>query len=305
VLLVGGAVLAKRNLRLGRGDRRGAQRLASAMFTLGIAGWLLACHHVADPGAQLVATLRGVGLAAVGAGVVWLFYLALEPYVRRERPWTIVSWTRLLEGGVRDAVVWRDVLYGVASGVALTLAADLLLRLPVLVGRPEPRPTLAMVDALLGLRPLAAFVVSMPIDAALVGLGLLLLFLVLRLVLRRDLPAALSLVLLLSTVGLAASLTEGSEPLWLSLPVMLFAWSLVVTMLLRFGLLVTIVGIWVSDILGQVPHSLDVDSWKGGATVVVVPLVLAVAVYAFRRASHRTAHAGAYASAESSASRSA
>lgn len=46
VLLVGGVTLARRNLNLGRGDRRGANRLA--FFTLGVSSlsWLLSAHHV-------------------------------------------------------------------------------------------------------------------------------------------------------------------------------------------------------------------------------------------------------------------
>jgi hypothetical protein len=298
VLLGVGAVLAKRNLKLGRGDRHGARRLASAVFALGMVSWVLVCHHVADAGAQLVATVRGAGLAAVLAGVLWVFYLALEPYVRRERPWTIVSWTRLLEGGVHDAVVWRDVLYGAAWGVLLTLAGDALRHLPTLLGRPEPVPSLGFLDTLVGLRTRIAFVVGMPTDAALIGLGLLLLFVVLRMVLRRDLPAAVALVLLISLLTLPQTLSQGDEPLWLSLPVTLFASSLLVAMLLRFGLLVTIAGIWFSDVLSYTPHSLELDSWLGGGTVLVVPLVIALGGYAFRRATRRTPAAGPYRAVE-------
>ena len=300
VLLVGGAVLAKRNLRLGRGDRRGASRLASAIFAMGVTSWLLVCHHVADPIAQIIATTRGAGLAAVLAGIPWLFYLALEPYVRRERPWTIVSWTRLLEGGVRDAVVWRDVLFGAAWGVLLTCAGDLLSRLPVLLGRPEPAPSSGFLDALVGLRTRLALVVGLPTDAALLSLGLLLLFLVFRLVLRRDRPAGLALVLVLSFLNVAQS----EHPLAISLPISLVVSSVVVGMLLRFGLVATIAGIWVSDLLSLTPHSLEVDSWLGGGTVLVVPLVIAVGVYAFRRATRRSPAVGRYEPAEPSSSRS-
>ena len=300
VLIVGGAVLAKRNLRLGRGDRRGAFRLASAMFGLGMASWLLVSHHVADPVAQLIATIRGAGLALVLAAVLWLFYLALEPYVRRERPWTIVSWTRLLDGGVRDAVVWRDVLYGAAWGVLLTLTSDFLSRLPLLLGRPEPAPSVGFLDTLVDLRTRIAVIVGLPTDAALLSLGLLLLFLVFRLVLRRDLPAGLALVLVLSLLSVAQS----DQPLWLSLPTSLVVSALLVGMLLRFGLVATMAGIWVSDVLSFTPHSLELDSWLGGGTALTVPLVIALGLYAFRRATRNAPAARPYAIGEPSSSRS-
>jgi hypothetical protein len=275
-------------------------RLASAVFAVGMASWLLACHHVADPVLEILAIARGAGLAGVIAAILWLFYLALEPYVRRERPWTIVSWTRLLDGGVRDAVVWRDVLFGATWGVLLALAYDLVSRLPVLLGRPEPPPSTGFLDMLIGLRTRLAVVVGLPTDAALLSLGLLLLFLFFRLVLRRDRPAGIALVLVLA----ALEVTQSDQPLAVALSISLVASTLVVGILLRLGLVATIAGIWVSNVLTATPHSLEFDSWLGAGTTLVVPLVIAVGVYAFRRATRRAPAPGLYSPAEPSSSRS-
>jgi hypothetical protein len=54
---------------------------------------------------------------------VWLFYIALEPYVRRFWPQLLIGWTRLISGHMRDPLVGRDVLVGVAAG---TIAAFLI-----------------------------------------------------------------------------------------------------------------------------------------------------------------------------------
>ena len=35
----------------------------------------------------------------------WLYYLALEPYVRRLWPQALISWSRVLAGRVRDPLV--------------------------------------------------------------------------------------------------------------------------------------------------------------------------------------------------------
>jgi hypothetical protein len=48
-VLVGAVLVAWRNLRLGRGDRRGAARLASAAFLLMIGGWIFGASHVPSP----------------------------------------------------------------------------------------------------------------------------------------------------------------------------------------------------------------------------------------------------------------
>ena len=47
-VIVGSAVLAWRNLRLGRGDRKGAFRLASFIFIVFFLQWLFTSHHVAN-----------------------------------------------------------------------------------------------------------------------------------------------------------------------------------------------------------------------------------------------------------------
>jgi serine/threonine-protein kinase len=283
-LVVGAAVLAKRNLRLGRGDRRGAFRLASGIFALGMAGWLLSAHHVADPLGQVLLTIRGAGLALVLAGTLWLFHLALEPYVRRERPWTLVSWTRLLDGGLRDPVVWRDGLVGATWGVLAALAAELALLLPEALGRPHAGPSVGVLDTLVSPRARLAFAVGRPLNAALLGLGILLLFLFLRLLLRRDRPAALALVAVLSAV----SVVQSEQPLWLSLPLSLLFVGALVFLLMRFGLLAAVAGLSVSDYLILTPQSLELDSWLGGATVVAVPAVIAIAAYAARQSTRRS-----------------
>jgi len=43
----------------------------------------------------------GVEIAAFVSFAMWLFYIALEPYVRRLWPKTLVSWHRLLAGRFR------------------------------------------------------------------------------------------------------------------------------------------------------------------------------------------------------------
>ena len=50
-LMVVGAVLARRNVKLGRGDRRGAFRSAATLFFMVMGAWLLGDRHVAHAGA--------------------------------------------------------------------------------------------------------------------------------------------------------------------------------------------------------------------------------------------------------------
>ena len=52
--------------------------------------------------------------------LLWLTYLGLEPYVRRFSPDSLIGWTRLVAGSWRDPRVGRDVMIGVAAGLAMT-----------------------------------------------------------------------------------------------------------------------------------------------------------------------------------------
>jgi hypothetical protein len=102
VLLGAAAFMARRNLVLGRGDRRGAFRVSLLLCGVGIVSWALGAHNVADWNAQIGLVTRGAGIVVLEAAFVWLMYLAVEPYARRLRPWTLVSWTRFLGGGFSD-----------------------------------------------------------------------------------------------------------------------------------------------------------------------------------------------------------
>ena len=61
---------------------------------------------------------------------VWLYYLAVEPFVRRRWPHLLIAWTRLLSGGYRDPLIGAQLLTGGAFGVALVVLERHLRRVP-------------------------------------------------------------------------------------------------------------------------------------------------------------------------------
>jgi hypothetical protein len=108
------------NIREGRGDRRGAARLAAYVGGVLMLLWICNVHLTVTFG--LFALLLLAICTSVFYGVLlWMVYLALEPFVRRHWPRVLVSWTSVLTGRTSDAVVGRDVLIGVALGVWFTL----------------------------------------------------------------------------------------------------------------------------------------------------------------------------------------
>lgn len=112
------AFLAYRNLRAGRGDKRAATVGAFAVifFTL------LDLTSRIDLAPNLVSIFfegTGFGVVIWTAMLFWLFYIALEPAARRNYPWALVSWSRLVRGQISDSLVARDLLIGLVGGACI------------------------------------------------------------------------------------------------------------------------------------------------------------------------------------------
>ena len=135
-------------------------------------------------------------------------------------------------------MVGRDVLIGLTFGTGLALVSVLVRTLVVWLGQPERAPDVFALDALLSTRMLLSVVVGLPVNATLACLGLLLLFLILRLATRRDWIAAVLVVAFI----VAGDLGETRDNLWLMLPLAAIAWGSFVVLLLRFGLLAAVTG---------------------------------------------------------------
>jgi len=124
LLFLGSLVLARRNLRAGRADARGAVRIVVAIFTLGGSAFVI----LRDPSIRMMGFLT---MYSFGVGLFWATftgscYLALEPFVRRKHPGWLASWNRLLDGQWLDPLVGRDVLIGTLGGVVMGLIGETL-----------------------------------------------------------------------------------------------------------------------------------------------------------------------------------
>ena len=130
-VLVGGVFLARHNLKLGRGDKKGAFRLALFLIVLGGVE-SLTHRHVPEIGFEWITLQKDLSSTLFFAGGTWLIYIALEPFVRRRWPDLIISWNRLLAGNYRDPLIGRDILIGAVCGIGscvLVIIPRLILKL--------------------------------------------------------------------------------------------------------------------------------------------------------------------------------
>jgi len=119
-------------------------------------------------------------------------------------------------------------------------------------------------------------------------MGVLLLFVLLRLLLRRDalaMAAVAAVTCLPSALGAwdaawaVAAAAAAAAVLWA------VSWIL---LLLRFGLLAAVVGLFANELLGSLPLTTDLSSWTAGPTLVAIGLVGLLAIVAFRTAAGGT-----------------
>jgi serine/threonine-protein kinase len=271
VMLAAGIVLARRNLRLGRGDRKGALRVAAFLFILYLGGNLAPLHHVADWG-EVSLLARAAADALYSSGIIWLVYIALEPYVRRLWPELLISWSRLLSGNIRDPRVGRDVLIGGAAGVLLNSNVFLRFLLPSWLGLPPERPNLANLAVLSGVGPaveqlLGMFDLTFPVF-------LLFLILLARVTLRNQ-WAALGAIAFLWSALVALS----SVNLLLDLAIFIPVVVLILIVLMRFGLLAMVGMVVLSADSSRAPIS--VSAWYAAASLLQPLVAIALAAFAF------------------------
>ena len=275
LLMLAAALLARYNTRRDRGDRRGALRLAGFTACVSMLLWVFGGSHVASFG-ELGLFLGALSFALLLAAGVWILYMAVEPIARRRWPHSMIGWSRLLAGGLRDPLVGRDVLVGLTFGTGAALVAKVH-ELVLLRFGSMPNVTVHPLS-LLGVSGTVAAFLSLIPNSVLLALVWFVLLFVLRAVLRRDWLAAAAFV----TIYMALN--------WLATPAApalaavfgAVQTALLVFVMLRFGLLALIASSFVLELLMLFPITADFSLWYGGASLFALLSVAVMAARAFR-----------------------
>ena len=258
-------VLVRRNLRMGRGDRRGASRLALATFGVLTLAQALRADHTSLILEEYALILHIVSQGCCAAIALWSFYMALEPAVRRRWPHSLISWTRVWTGRFTDALVARDVLLGLTAGIVVATTLLLSAVAPLWFGRP---PAVAFVRVLIALdspRYVAHWAVLTPMIAVLFSLCTLLLLYLLRAVFKR-LWLAQTVAFLLFMIPAMA----GTDDSWArALGATAFT-GFAIMSVSRVGLLCTSVFLFTVLLSTRVPLTLDLSAWYAGRSLAVL-----------------------------------
>ncbi len=273
LILFGAVLLAHRQYKRGKGDVHGASRLAAFVFVVQMALWVAYGHFV--PAMDVLGLFfAAMGTALFTAAFSWILYMALEPFVRKLWPQTIISWSRLVSGRIRDPLVGRDVLYGVMLGLTWVLILEI--RFAIGIARFAIVPQLLWTDYLLGVRnTLAALIVQLP--GSIEGtLFFFIILVVLRYLLRNRWVAAAGFVAIFTTLN-----SLNSTHLGVAVASGVFVYAIAAFALVRYGLITLAVAVFVADTMLNVPVTFDFSRWYAANAMSVPTVMLAIAVWGF------------------------
>jgi serine/threonine-protein kinase len=274
-------LLARHNLKANRADRRGAARLAAFVMLGYAATWVIGGHHMPDVSIEVTSFMKVAANILLAAGLMLLTYLALEPYVRRFWPDGVLGWTRLMSGHVRDPRVGRDVLIGCVAAVGLMLVEMAHQVLPPLIGYPTAIPEFGSdVRVLIGVSTLISRLFEVTANGLFTAMLAVLCFVVLRLIVRRT-PLAIAVAALLLGLVQAQDLLTSGTPIWIGAIFLAGGVAIIVTLVVRYGLLVTAVALAVADTLDGVPLTAAASHWSGTTSNLTIAVVLALTLFGF------------------------
>jgi hypothetical protein len=116
IMIFASIPFAVHNLKSERADLRGALRVGLLVFGCTLVWNFSRAHHQSIVNYEMLIFINALAHALYRGVSIAFIYLALEPFVRRVWPENLVSWSRLLSGNWRDPMVARDILVGITVG---------------------------------------------------------------------------------------------------------------------------------------------------------------------------------------------
>jgi serine/threonine-protein kinase len=271
-------VMARRNMRSGRGDTLGASRVAGFALAVYATRQLLTLHY--SSGAGMVNTMIStVGISLFLAGATWASYMAVEPLVRRQSPHLAISWARLISGRFTDALVGRDILIGVGAGMIICMIDRI------------PR-ALAWWTHVQGIRPESPLSESVSGTSAFIGqffngawnalfTALIFLFIVTlaRAIFKWRWAGALALFLVLAFLdGI-----QMTNPV-LQITSVILGNAVVALLMVRVGPVAVAAAMASQMLVSNGPFAINLSTWYAGRSVLTIGVIVGLALFGFRNA---------------------
>lgn len=202
---------------------------------------------------------------------IWLIYLSVEPLVRRHWPDSLIAWTRLTRGRLRDPLVASHILAGiVAASVFGLLGGSVAMFVDPVV---QAGPIQYSMTGSIGSLPMYLYWAG---QGVFTGLGFLAVVVMMRMAVRNTWIADLLAVGIFNSGNLIALANPGSGD-WMT-AVIVGSSLLMIALIRQFGFLALLTSwIFLSAVANTPP---PVSGWMAGRLVVLFAIPVAVAVWA-------------------------
>jgi hypothetical protein len=285
LMVCGGLVLAVHNVGTNRADRRGAARFAIGLTALTFVVRMSWATHLTNPTLEIYQQVMGcLAIAAITGGMMWVYYLAIEPYARRVWPGALLGWSRLVSGHVRDPRVGREILIGLALGSLSQLLLDMIVLLPKVLGRKLlPIPFGWSFLPLAG-TPLVFYQwLNLIVNSLSNALAIALLMLIPRVFfskffIRRPVLSMLSGFILLLAIMNGGTVLTGT---WMDIVNNVVFTAVLVVATYRFGLLATAAALFGANVLHEFPVTPSFSAWWAMPTTLTLIMLIGVTAFAY------------------------
>jgi serine/threonine-protein kinase len=256
-----------------------------AVFTgaMIVFGWTLGTRHVTFEASLEELVLHCARLVLLAAVLSAASYLAIEPWIRRYWPHSIVTWSRLVAGRWRDPMVARDVLIGIAFGLVSTLIRRSGQLLQIWLGGPPSTATWIFSPMGLGIEKLKsgavlwADILFVPLQGYVAAVQLIFLLFVSRvLVGTRWLSVCLAITLWFCVQIPNIAVSNGA------LLFMLLVAPLQIAIGVKYGLVASIAFVSFAMFTDGAILTTRLSAWYGESSLVGLLVVAAAALWAYR-----------------------
>ena len=261
--LLGGALfLARKNVRTGRGDTRGAQRLGVIAIFAQLIAWAFNDPHVGNPGQEVNRFLQSVGEALFAGGVLYVMHLAVEPAMRRHWPDSLLGWTRLLRGEIVDARVGRDALFGLGTGALMSLLIFARAPLNHAVGAEYPVASFGNTRYFEGVHYVVGFLFSLLVFQTVFNAMWFNLTIVgLKRLFKRMWVVGIAATIAFTFLAARDLFVDAPGELWINVAIAVIVVGIITVLIIRVGLLATVLAFGSTFAITATPWSFDTSAW--------------------------------------------
>ncbi|HJZ97011.1 MAG TPA: serine/threonine-protein kinase [Candidatus Solibacter sp.] len=271
-MLAGSFFGAIYNVRLGRGDRRGARQLAilAAVATFGM--FVLSAGHVASFW-ELHLVVKAISGAGAFGAFVAASYLAIEPHMRRSWPDSLISWSRLQRGRFRDPLVASHVLAG-----TLAISGLMAMRLTLTRLGPAAVPLPGIFVSLNSVPLFVTNLLSGVTGGLIFATGFLLIVVLLRFLIRSIWIADLIAFTAFGLAFVGPRNVENTQIFLIAGAASIASAMTMLWIMRRYGLLAVFTAVLLGQCMLIVP--LSVTAWYAGRALVTLSMPAAIAAWA-------------------------